>query len=417
MTTEAAAAPTRTRTPGAKWRSFLAAFLVIVAFILTPVGIVGYWAKQTLTDTQQYIDTVGPIGEDPATKAALADFITQKIDENVNPEKLVNEIFGDLIVKYPRLEMLVPVISGAIDSVVANAVNGVIQSEQFDKLWRAVNLTAQQAFLKILEGDSTGPIQLQGDQVVLNVQVILDAVKQALDDRGWGFVANFVPDSNATIVILNAPQLAQVQTIYDITAPVMQWLLFVVIALFVLAAVLSRRRQRMVVWIGALLVFWSALISVALAIGENVFVDQLAGTPFGPASSMFYTTLVAYLSNSVWSLLLVGIGMIIVGFYLGRTGAARQLRVGTKRATESLASNFPTGPLLSVGVWLQKHGRWVRGVIAGLLFVAVLLGGQMTVTRTLLWTLLALLILLIVEVIEAIPSSRPADSAEPSLTA
>jgi hypothetical protein len=81
MTTEAVTAPARTRTPGAKWRSFLAAFLVIVAFILTPIGIVGYWAKQTLTDTQQYIDTVGPIGEDPATKAALADFITQKIDE------------------------------------------------------------------------------------------------------------------------------------------------------------------------------------------------------------------------------------------------------------------------------------------------------------------------------------------------
>ena len=417
MTTEAAAAPTRTRTPGAKWRSFLAAFLVIVAFILTPVGIVGYWAKQTLTDTQQYIDTVGPIGEDPATKAALADFITQKIDENVNPEKLVNEIFGDLIVKYPRLEMLVPVISGAIDSVVANAVNGVIQSEQFDKLWRAINLTAQQAFLKILEGDSTGPIQLQGDQVVLNVQVILDAVKQALNDRGWGFVANFVPDSKATIVILTAPQLAQVQTIYDITAPVMQWLLFVVIGLFVLAAVLSRRRQRMVVWIGALLVFWSAVLSVALVIGKNVFVDQLAGTPFGPASNVFYTTLFSYLTNSVWSLLLVAIGMIIVGFYLGRTGAARQLRVGTQRAAESLASNFPNGPLMGVGLWLQKHGRWVRGAITALLFIAVLLGGQMTVTRTLLWTILALLILIIVEVIEAIPSSRPADPVEPSISA
>jgi hypothetical protein len=237
-------APTRTRTPGAKWRSFLAAFLVIVAFILTPISIVGYWAKQTLTDTQQYIDTVGPIGEDPATKAALADFITQKIEENVDPEKLVNEIFGDLIVEYPRLKMLVPVISGSIDSVVANTVNGVIQSVQFDRLWRAINLTAQQAFMQILEGDSTGPIQLQGDQVVLNVQVILDVVKQELDDRGWGFVANFVPDSQATIVILNAPQLAQVQTIYDITAPVMQWLIFGVIALFVLAAVLSRRRQR-----------------------------------------------------------------------------------------------------------------------------------------------------------------------------
>lgn len=407
MTTETAA-PTKRPTPGAKWRSVVATVLVIVAFVLTPLGIVGYWAKQTLTDTTQYINTVGPIGDDAATKAALADFVTQKIEDNVDPEKLVNEIFGDLIVKYPKLEMLVPIISGAMDSVIKTSVDKVIQSDQFSKLWRAINLGAQQAFIKVLEGDSTGPIHMDGDQIVLNVQVILDAVKQALTDRGWGFVANLVPDSNATIVLLNAPQVAQIQSIYAITAPVMQWMIFAALALFILAAVLSRRRPRMVVWIGSMLIAWSALLTIALNIGENVFVDQLAGTPFAGVSSTFYSTLLGYLWNSVVSLLLVGIGMVFVGFYCGRTKASAELRGGVKKGVGAIAGVFPDGPLVSSGAFLARHGRWYRGIVAGLLLVAVLAGGQMSVLRTTLWTLLALVVLLILEVWAALPTRQAA---------
>jgi hypothetical protein len=56
-------------------------------------------------------------------------------------------------------------------------------------------------------------------------------------------------------------------------------------------------------------------------------------------------------------------------------------------------------------------------VIAGLLFFAILIGGQMTVMRTLLWTLLALVLLIIIEVIEAIPLSRTAAEPDTSVSA
>ena len=406
MTTDTPA-PATSRTPGARWRSVVATVLVIVAFVLTPIGIVGYWAKQTLTDTEQYVNTVGPIGDDPATKAALADFITQKIEDKVDPEELTKEILGDLIVQYPKLgTLMVPVVSGAIDSVITTSVHRIIESDQFSKLWTAINRNAQEALIKILEGDRTGALHMEGDQVVLDVQVILDAVKQALTDKGWGIIARFVPDSNAQIVILTAPQLAQVQVIYDITAPVMQWLIFAVLALFIISALLSRRRPRMTVWIGALLVAWSAILTIALDIGENVFVDQLASTPFAGVSSMFYSTLLAYLRNSMIALLLIGIGLIITGFYCGRTKAAAEVRAGVRKGIQGIARIFPDGPLVSSGAWLARHARWYRGIIAALLLVAVLIGGAMTATRTIAWTALALAVLLILEVWAALPTTR-----------
>lgn len=220
-----------------------------------------------------------------------------------------------------------------------------------------------------------------------------------------------MPDSNATIVLLTAPQVAQVQSIYAITSPVMQWMIFAVLAMFILAAVLSRRRPRMVVWIGSLLVVWSALLTIALNIGENVFVDQLANTPFAGVSATFYSTLLGYLWNSVVSLLLVGVGMVFVGFFCGRTKAAGELRGGVKKGVGAIAGVFPDGPLVSSGAWLARHARWYRGIIAALLLVAVLAGGQMTALRTVLWTLLALIVLLILEVWAALPTRQAAPPA------
>jgi hypothetical protein len=105
------------RPPAARARGIIAALLVVVGFVLTPLGVIGFWSHQTLTDTQRYLDTVGPIGDDAATKAAIAEFITDKIEAKVDPDELVREIFGDLIERYPRLELMVPIVAGAVDSV------------------------------------------------------------------------------------------------------------------------------------------------------------------------------------------------------------------------------------------------------------------------------------------------------------
>jgi hypothetical protein len=403
------------RPPAARARGIIAALLVVVGFVLTPLGVIGFWSHQTLTDTQRYLDTVGPIGDDAATKAAIAEFITDKIEAKVDPDELVREIFGDLIERYPRLELMVPIVAGAVDSVITDTVDRLVYSEKFDEIWRGLNLAAQKSIILILEGESAGPVKLQGDQIVLDIGDLLEVIKQRLIERGLTFLENVdFPEIDRQIVLLNAPQLAQVRTIYSVTSPILQWTILGVILAFLAAAIIAVRRPRVTAWIGAGLAFWAVVLAIALAIGERVFVNQLAGTPFGPASEVFYSTLLRYLTNSVSALILIGVGLWIVGIYLGNTRGGRAVRAAVQALSEKVAGAVPHGPLDSTGAWVERNGRWLRGILAALLLVAVLVGGQLTVLRTLVWTLVALVVLAIIEVLAAVPASRRAELPPPT---
>jgi hypothetical protein len=74
---------------------------------------------------------------------------------------------------------------------------------------------AQQALVRLLKGEETGAVSLQGDQVVLDLSDVIDQVKQRLVARGRTIVENVpIPDVDKQIVLLEAPQLEQARTIY-----------------------------------------------------------------------------------------------------------------------------------------------------------------------------------------------------------
>ena len=98
-------------------------------------------------------------------------------------------------------------------------------------------------------------------------------------------------------MLLEAPGLRQARTIYAFANPVAKWLLPLVAALYFAAFLLWRRRPPMAVAIGILLVANMLLLAFVLSIGRQLFVNELAGTVFGPASTVFYDTLLAYLER------------------------------------------------------------------------------------------------------------------------
>ena len=86
-----------------------------------------------------------------------------------------------------------------------------------------MNARAQQALHRLLAGDDSGAVSLQGDEVVLDVSEVIDQVKQRLVDRGLTFLENApIPETDRQIVLLEAPELRQLRTIYAFGNPVAQ---------------------------------------------------------------------------------------------------------------------------------------------------------------------------------------------------
>jgi type VI protein secretion system component VasK len=59
-----------------RWRTIVAALLLVLACVLAPLGVVAVWARNQVTNTDRYVATVAPLASDPAIQQAITDRIT-----------------------------------------------------------------------------------------------------------------------------------------------------------------------------------------------------------------------------------------------------------------------------------------------------------------------------------------------------
>jgi len=378
-------------------RSVAVVVCVVLAVLLTTPAVVAFWGQRTLNDSQRYLDTVGPLVHSPEVQDAIATTVTNAIEQQVDIEAILNQVFAGVITDRPRLQKLVGPLSGAVNGLIDREVREFVASDAFADIWVRVNTRAQQALVRLLKGEEdTGAVSLQGDQVVLDLSEVIDQVKQRLVARGLTIVENVkIPDKDRQIVLLEAPQLKQARTIYAFANPVARWLIWVVAALYLAAFWLSRRRPRMTVIIGVALVANALLLAWSLSIGRQLFIDQLAGTVFGPASRVFYDTLGAYLERGWQVLGWLGLILVVVGWFTGSNASGTAVRTTLSGGLESVGAQLADGPLGGAGRWVAANARWLR-VAVGVGGVVVLLWGNDVSVSRLGWSLLFVVVLLAV---------------------
>jgi hypothetical protein len=368
---------------------------------------VAYWGQRTLNDTQRYVDTVEPLVSSPEVQAVIATKVTDAIEKQVDIEAILNNVFAGVITDRPRLEQLVGPLSAAINGLIEREVRAFIASDEFADLWVRANTRAQQALQRVLTGEGSGAVSLQGEQVVLDVDEVIDQVKQRLVARGLTLVENApIPETDRQIVLMDAPQLKQMRTIYAFGNPVARWLLPIVGVLYLLAFVLARRRPRMAVAIGALLAANALLVALALSIGSQLFVDQLAGTVFAAASRVFYDTLLTYLQRGQQVFLGLGLVLVVAGAFAGSNKYGTAVRTSLGGGLESTGERLADGGVGGVGRWVAPNVEWLRIVVVVLGFVVLVWGNNVSLSR--MWWSLALVLVLLALVQVLVGAGRAA---------
>ena len=220
-------------------------------------------------------------------------------------------------------------------------------------------------------------------------------------------------------MLLDSPQLKQAQTIYAFTNPVARWLILVVAALYLAALLLSRRRPRMTVTIGAVLAANALLVAFALSVGRQLFINELAGTVFGPASSVFFDTLLTYLERGWKVFLWLGVILVVAGWFTGSNASGTAVRSTLAGGLETVGARLARRP----GRRRRPVGRgqrpWLR-VAVGVLGAVVLLWGNDVSPTRLFWSPVLVVVLLgIVQVLvgagrgtDAVGSGPAADDGD-----
>ena len=335
-----------TATARHRWgaRSIASLLIFILAAVLAIPAMVGHWGHRTVIDAGRYIETVGPLGTSPEVQEAVADAVTQAVLDKVDTEKQVDDLLTGLFPDRPVIQNLSAPISAGINSAIASLIDRFVASDAFETLWLKLNTALQRGLVAVLSGETDGTVTLQGDKLVLDISSLLGDVQQYLVDQGITAAGNItIPDTDRQIVLAEAPALAQLRLVYSLTSPVLEYLPVVLAALFALSIWLARRRARTAVATGIVLVASGVVVVQGLSAAEGVFVDQLAGTVFAPASTVFWNTLFVYLVEGAKAISILGILTIFAGWLSGRTKSALWSRGHLTRGLAEISARMPEG--------------------------------------------------------------------------
>jgi hypothetical protein len=272
-------------------------------------------------------------------------------------------------------------------------------------------------------------VSIQGDQVVLDTGDLIEIVKQRLVDRGLSFAANIpVPAAaDRQVVLLTSPQLKTARTAYAIGQPVAQWLIYVVLLMFLGAILLSRHRARMVLATGVALLLGALVMRLGMVVGQDQVSLNLQGTPFALAEQAFFTILTTFLLGSIRATFALGLVLAVVGWFLSGTAAAVKTRAFLGGAIGGAGGKASDSAIAPVGAWFAKTRTFWRAAIV-VIAIAVLLASDQITGSLILWTaVVAVIAVIVVEFLaaagraaaessDAAAEPAPDAASEPALT-
>jgi hypothetical protein len=344
----------------------------VIAGILMPVAVIAFWGQRTITDAERYIATVGPLAAEQPIKDAIVGKTTDSLMALIEQDDTVNEALAAL--PPVAAAKLKPAILGGIEGLVTNVTTKIVNSEQFEKLWLELNTRLQQNLIDILNGERSGAVSLQGDEVVLDTGVIADAAKQALVDKGVTGLADkqIPPGADRNIVLLQSNELAQAKLIYQLSIPLARYLLPLLAILLVAAVLISGRRARVVFGIGIAAILGMLLLGVGLAIGKEALNSAAPSTTAQGVLNAFWTTLTRYLSTAVTAYLAVGIIIALLGWFGGRSRPATSARGAIGSGLRQSGARVSASWLQGIAAPLRSHWR-AAFITIGVIMTALLL--------------------------------------------
>ncbi|MDH5279320.1 MAG: hypothetical protein OEW53_09800, partial [Actinomycetota bacterium] len=381
--------------------------LMVLGFVLVPVAGVAVWTRNTLLNTDRYVETVAPLAQSQAVIDDVAQAVTTAIFNQFDVEAALQKNLP------PELSFAAGPIANQVESTTNDLVVKALGSDQFDALWRAVNRQASASVVAFVTGSSSDTaIQVKNGQLVLDIQPILADVKQRLTAEGFD-LASKLPSTDATVDL----PVANVQYLVDARQLVkllntLAWLLpLLALLCFAGAVALSRNRRRALITTALLVSGAALLVGLALAVGRAAYIDATTSEAVSAdTAAVVYDTVVRFLKNGLRVFFLLG---LVVAFGAAVTGESAWA-VATRRTTGRLVtqggekSGLDTG---RVGAFFARHRTGYRVVTVGVFGVWLFLLNPPT-PSALLWLVIGALAVLVVLEFLASTAPRAPEAAE-----
>ena len=172
--------PTAPKQPRHRARSITAVALLVLAALLLPIAATALWAKRTVLNTERFTTTVSDVALDPEVTDAIATKITSEVFSLVRTSSAVQNLPS-------VLDPIRPIIAGALENRVRAAVENVISSDTFGRVFKLAVADAHRRALRVLEGDgltSMHAFTVDGSDITFNLRPLILGALVALQQDG-----------------------------------------------------------------------------------------------------------------------------------------------------------------------------------------------------------------------------------------
>ena len=406
-----AAAPRRRS--GDVWRAILAGVLIFLAAVIAPLSVVATWAHDEVSDTNRYVETVTPLASDPAVQNAIANRISTEIFNRVDVTAVTHQAVAALANQglppnaVATLNALAVPAANGIRSFVTDQIHNLVRSPQFADAWVTVNRQAHAEMVAVLTGQSSTAVQIHGNQVTLNLGVLINNVKHRLVANGFGLAAK-IPAVNAQFVLFQSADIAKIQTGFNFLNTAARVLPVLGLVLIGVAVAVARSHRKALLAAALAVAASMILLGLGLNIFRTVYLNALPPTASQPAASAVYDTLVGFIRLSLRAVLVVALAVALGAWLSGSSQAAIATRRGISKGSAALRrsgerAGLDTGPF---GEWVYRYRTALRGAVIGIAVLVYVLAAHPTGAWTLGVVIVAGVVLLIIELLGKPPKAE-----------
>lgn len=283
-------------------RRILVGILILIGCLSFAFANVANWARDTLTDTDTWVETVGPLSQNPVIVGTISTAVVEGISEELNLS--APETPGFLV----TLGILEKPIVELVQDLLVEGISTVLLSDEFNEIWVGANEIIHGALITVLSGDNSY-IYAENGVVYLDFN---ELINELLSSIGLGELSIFeVGGDIARFPLMESETLALLQRGLRFLNNLAILSLVLMILSFVGAIALSKWRRNTVIAIGVGSAIVMLLSFIVFAVGEALLLDSI----LDPAFYDFVSELVDALTNGL-------IGQTVLFMILGVVVAA-----------------------------------------------------------------------------------------------
>ena len=330
--------------PRRRLRSIGSVVLAALTAILLVVSVVASWTSGTALNTQNFVNRISPVIDEPAVRTAVATELGNELVAVLHVQDRLSPVLPS------NLQFLSAALATGVERVVREQVTKTVDSTAFHRIWVAALTLSHQQVVTTLTG-SGAPRQVYNGKIYVNLVDVVVLVVQNLQNQlptifGTA-LAQQIPDTLtadalrallskalgvdlaatfASVPILDANALDQARKGIKVINLAVLLVIALALVAFAAAVWLSPRRRRTVGQIGLLTAGLTGVLFFAVRGLTRSAISGISDDTLRPAAASVTRVVLSSLRHQAIALFLVALVLALVAYVVGSSRSAIALR-------------------------------------------------------------------------------------------